>query len=404
MKTLLRGGTLIDGTGADPIPNGAVQFEDGVITAVGRAADFGESSLDGTEVIDISDKTIMPGLINCHEHLDNKYGINSFQARAQEPAAYLTARAIRSALNNLQEGVTTIRWIAYKHMHHLPIRKAINDGMIFGPRIVAAGPCIAMTGGHGWEISIEADGPDAVRKVARELLKAGVDVIKCMGSGGFVSRGQDLPWSPQLTIEEMRAAFDEAHKAGKPTTVHAHPPQAIEWAIEAGVDCIEHGGLLDQPTAELMAAKSIWLVPTLGEGWMVAHHGEELAQPEWLIEAVRASAAERRRRFGYAVEAGVKMAVGTDVWPTIAKEMELMVEYGLQPMEVLVAATRHGAEVCGLGNQVGTLEMGKWADIIVLDGNPLVDMSALSRVKMVFKEGVLYRPEILAAATGRYPL
>lgn len=400
---ILRGGTLIDGTGAASIPNGAIRFEDGKITAIGTVADFGEGGIKDAEVYDVKGQTIMPGLINCHEHLDNKYGLKTFQARAAEPAAYLVARAVRNALIDLQEGVTTIRFIAYKHMNHLPLKRAINEGMILGPHIVAAGPCLAMTGGHGWEVCIEVDGVDAIRKAARQLLKEGVDVMKCMASGGFVSQGGDYPWSPQLTIEEMRAAFDEAHKAGKPTTVHCHPPKGIQWAIEAGADCIEHGGLIDQPTAELMAKKGIWLVPTLGEGWMVANHGKELGQPDWLIQAVKETGPDRRKRFGYALKAGVKMALGTDVWPSTATEMKLMQERGMAPMDVIVAATNHGAQVCNLGDQTGTLEKGKWADAIVVDGNPLDDMSVMERVKMVFKDGVLYRPEALAAATGRYP-
>jgi imidazolonepropionase-like amidohydrolase len=403
-NVVLRGGMLIDGTGAPPIPIGAVRFGDKKIVAVGAEADFGTSGFEGADVIDVQGQTILPGLINCHTHLDNRYGLESFQVRAEQPLAYLMARAARNALIDLQEGVTTVRFIAYRHMNHIPFKQAIEEGMILGPRIVACGPPIAMTGGHAWQICVEADGPDAVRRVARQQLKEGVDVIKCMASGGFVSRGTDLPWSPQLTVEEMRAAFDEAHKAGKPTTVHAHPPQAIQWAVEAGVDCIEHGGLIDQETAELLARQGIWLVPTLGEGWVAAYHGEEYGLDRWLIEACQANLEDRGQRFGYAIQAGVKMAVGTDVWPSMAKEMQLMAEGGLKPMDVLVAATHHGAEVCGLGDQTGTLEAGKWADAIVLDGNPLEDMTALSRVKLVFKEGILYQPDALAAATGRYPL
>jgi imidazolonepropionase-like amidohydrolase len=401
---VLRGGTVIDGTGAPPIRNGAIRFEDRRITSIGAEADFGTSGFEGADVIDVQGQTILPGLINCHTHLDSRYGIHSFQTRVAQPLAYSVARAVRNALLDLQEGVTSIRYIDYKVINSVPIKQAIEEGMILGPRIVACGPPIAMTGGHGWQACIEADGVDAIRRAARYLIKQGVDVVKCMASGGFVSRGTDLPWSPQLTVEEMRAAFDEAHKAGKPTTVHAHPPQAIQWAVEAGVDCIEHGGLIDQETAELLARQGIWLVPTLGEGWMVVHHGEELGQPSWLIAACQAKLGDRGQRFGYAIQAGVKMAVGTDVWPSMAKEMQLMAEGGLKPMDVLVAATHHGAEVCGLGDQTGTLEAGKWADAIVLDGNPLEDMTALSRVKLVFKEGILYQPDALAAATGRYPL
>lgn len=403
-RVVLRGGTLIDGTGAEPIRDSVVQFEDGKITAVGSVRDFGESGLDGAEVIDVTGQTVMPGLINCHQHLDNRHGYGSYQSRAAQSLPYLVARAARNALLDLQEGVTTIRDVASRFGTNLELKKAINDGMLLGPRVVACGQPIAMTGGHGWELCIEADGVDAVRAAARKLLKSGADLIKCMASGGFISIGVDQPWSPQLTLEEMRAAFDEAHKAGKPTTVHAHPPQAIKWAVEAGVDCIEHGALMDQETAELLANRGIYLVPTLGESYVIAHRGAEYGRPAWLSELCRAKLEERSSRFGYAVAAGVKMAVGTDVIGTMAEEMRLMVEGGLSPMDVIVAATRNGAEVCQLLDQTGTVETGKWADIIVIDGDPLTDLSALERVKLVFKEGVLYRPELLAAATGKHPL
>ena len=401
-KTVLHGGTLIDGTGATPIPNAALVIERGIITAVGTATDLDEGGLEGAQVLDVAGQTIMPGIIDCHQHLDNRRGAGTFQERATHPTAYSTARATRNCLLDLQEGVTTVR--DFKHINQAHVKKAIEDGIILGPHVIEGGPPIIMTGGHGWEGGIQADGPDDIRHVARELIKQGTDVIKCMASGGFISKDGDKPWQPQLTIPEMRAAFDEAHKAGKMTTVHAHPPEAIRWAIEAGVDCIEHGALMDEPTAELMARKDIWLVPTLGESWATAQRGMEHSLPQWLIDLCLSKLEDRKRAFGYAVKAGVKMALGTDVMPSIAEEMVLMGEYGLSHMQVLVAATFHGAQLCGLGDKTGTLEIGKWADIVVVDGNPLEDLSVIARVKLVFKRGTLYRPELLAPATGCYPL
>ncbi len=346
----------------------------------------------------------MPGLINCHQHLDNRHGYGSYHTRAAQEIPYLVARAARNALLDLQEGVTTIRDVASRHGTNLHVKQAIEDGMLLGPRVVACGQPIAMTGGHGWHLCIEADGVAEVRKAARELLKRGADLIKCMASGGFISIGVDQPWSPQLTIEEMHAAFDEAHKAGKPTTVHAHPPEAIQWAVEAGVDCIEHGALIDRESAELLVEKGIWLVPTLGESYIIAHRGEEYGRPAWLAQLCREKLEDRATHFGNAVEAGVKMAVGTDVIGTMAEEIQLMVEGGVGVMDALVAATRNGAEVCGLLDRTGTLEEGKWADLIVLDGDPLEDLSALNQVTYVFKQGVRYRPAELAIATGKHPL
>lgn len=403
-STILRGGRVIDGTGAAPIDRGQVVIEGQRILAVGPVADFGEESFAGAEVIDVSGMTVMPGLINCHQHLDTRHGYGPYQARAAQSVPYLMARAIRNALLDLQEGVTTVRDMSSKGGTSLTIRDAIAEGLAVGPRVVACGQAIAMTGGHGHARAIEADGEAAVRAAARRLLKAGADFVKCMASGGFISIGTDQPWSPQLTIEEMRAAFDEAHKAGKTTTVHAHPPQAIRWAVEAGVDCIEHGALIDPETAELLAARGIPLVPTLAESWVIAERGEAYGRPAWLVELNRRKLEERMRRFGYVVAAGVKLAVGTDVIGTMAEEMRLMVEGGLSPMEVLVAATRNGAEVCGLLDETGTLEVGKRADIAVFEGNPLEELSALERVRLVFKAGVPYVPQQLSAGTGVHPL
>jgi imidazolonepropionase-like amidohydrolase len=225
-----------------------------------------------------------------------------------------------------------------------------------------------------------------------------------MASGGYVDPSKDQPWSSQLSEEEMRVAFEEAKKAGKKTTVHAHPPAAIKAAIAAGVDCIEHGASMDQETAELMAREGIYLVPTLGEGWEIAHRGVELERPAWLIETCRQHLESRMRTYEPAVQAGVKMAVGTDVAGSMALEMGLMQKGGLSAMEVLVAATRNGAEVCDLLDETGTLEVGKSADVIVVNGNPLKDMEDVSKVDLVFKAGSMYHPVKLAEATGVSPL
>jgi imidazolonepropionase-like amidohydrolase len=224
-----------------------------------------------------------------------------------------------------------------------------------------------------------------------------------MASGGFIVRHGDDPMSPQFTVDEMRAVVDEAHSAGRPTTAHCHPPLGIKRAVEAGVDCIEHGALLDEPSAQIMAKNGVYLVPTIGETIVLAERGEALGKPDWLIAKCKAESESRMRSFAYAVEAGVKIAVGTDTCDSVADEIELMIRGGMTPMQAIVAATRTGAELAGLGAETGTLSTGKWADVIVVDGDPLVDVQALKRIKLVFKQGVLYRPEELRPAIGRYP-
>jgi imidazolonepropionase-like amidohydrolase len=375
------------------------------IKAVGPLAEFDSTAFESPEheIIDVGGKVIMPGLINAHEHLDIHWGKGSHEKRAAQPIAWHLARAARNALLALQEGVTTVRDLSSKEGTNLAMKQAIAEGMLVGPRVVACGQAISMTGGHGHLRAIEADGPDEVRKAARRLLKAGADIIKVMASNGGLHQFQE-GYPPQLSEEEMRAAFDEAKKAGKKTTAHALPSAAIKAAVAAGVDCIEHGGLMDRETAELIVREGVYVVPTLGQLWEIAERGEELERPAWLIEYYLSGQESRLRTCKMEVEVGVKMAVGTDPVGTMALEMECMQKGGLSATEVLVAATRHGAEVCGLEDQTGTLEAGKSADVIVIDGNPLKDMRDISKVDLVFKAGKMYRPADLAKATGIYPL
>jgi imidazolonepropionase-like amidohydrolase len=406
MATVLKNGVVIDGSGLDPISNGFVVINGDKIAAVGPLAEFDSTAFEGPdhEVIDVGGKVIMPGLINAHEHLDIHWGTGPAQERAKQPIPWHLLRAVRNALLALQEGVTTVRDMSSNQGTNLHMKKGIAGGMIVGPRVVTCGQAIAMTGGHGHMRAIEADGPDEVRKAARTLLKAGADFIKIMASGGYIDPTKDLPWSAQLSEEEMRAAFDEAKKAGKKTTVHAHPPAAIRAAVAAGVDCIEHGGLMDKETADLLAREGIYLVPTLGESWEIAYRGEELGRPAWLIESCKSHLDSRMKAFEMPVKIGVKMAVGTDVAGSMALEMGLMQKGGLSAMEVLVSATRNGAEVCDLLDETGTLEVGKLADVIVVNGTPLKDMEDVSKVDLVFKAGKVYRPAKLAEATGISPL
>jgi imidazolonepropionase-like amidohydrolase len=406
MDKILTNLLIIDGLDHEPISPAYIIIKGDRIQSLGRQDEINLLTYKemGYEILDLNGMTALPGLINAHQHLDNRWGKGSFQERAFQPIPWLLMRATRNALLDLHEGVTTVRDLASREGTSLTVKRAIAEGMIVGPRVVTCGQPISMTGGHAWEVSIEADGPDEFRKAARKLLKAGADIIKVMASGGYVDPTKDLPWSPQVTEEEMKAAFDEAKKAGKKTTVHAHPPKAIKLAINAGVDCIEHGALLDQETSELMAEKGIYLVPTLGEGWEIAHRGQELGRPAWLIEATRSHLESRMRTYETAVKAGVKMAVGTDVVGSMALELELMVQGGLNERQALIAATKNGAELCNLEEHIGTLEPNKFADITVVNGNPLKQIKDICNIELVVKGGKFYRPADLANVAGIHPL
>jgi imidazolonepropionase-like amidohydrolase len=404
MPTVLRGGSVLDGTGAMPVKQGLVVIEDGRIQAVGREADFGKKDWAGYDVVDVGGATIMPGLINCHEHLEVRHGYGTFQERAAQSTDWGLMRAVRNCLMALQEGCTTVRDVGSKPGVNFTIKRAVKEGLIVGPRVVTCGRPLGMTGGHGWQICLVVDGADNVRQAAREQLREGADLIKCMASGGYVTQGTDAPWSPQYTVEEMRAAFEEAHKAGKKTTVHAHPPAAICAALEAGVDCIEHAGLVDRETAELLAKRGIPVVPTLVETWDMAERGLELGRPKWLVEHSKHNLDKRLGIYKNLVDAKCKLATGTDVLGTVWREMEIMAMGGLTNMQAILAATKNAAEVCDLQAETGTLEKGKWADIVVVDGDPVQDLKAMRQVKMTITQGKIYRPQDLAPATGRAPL
>jgi imidazolonepropionase-like amidohydrolase len=271
--------------------------------------------------------------------------------------------------------------------------------MVVGPRVFSCGVGIAMTGGHGYQNSVEADGPAEVRKAARQQLKLGADFIKVKASGGMVRLGEVVT-AVELTVEEMRAAVDEAHRASKLTTAHAHGDEPVRNAIEAGVDCIEHGMHITPETAELMIRKGVWLVPTLSQSKQTADRGLEWGKPRWLVDESRAGWPKRWEEFLAVAETGVKLAVGTDGFGLMKEEIALLSEAGLGPMGAIVAATAGGAKVLGRLDDLGTAEPGKLADLVVLNGDPLADIGAVGKVYLTVKDGVVYDPEQLAHATG----
>jgi imidazolonepropionase-like amidohydrolase len=224
-----------------------------------------------------------------------------------------------------------------------------------------------------------------------------------MASGGYVARGTDSPYSPQYTVDELRAAFYEAHTQGRRTTVHAHPPIAIRNAVEAGVDCIEHAALVDPETAEFLADREIPVVPTLGEHFLMAEVGLEHGRPRWLVELSRSTLKEVMEHYKHLVKARVRLGVGTDVLGEMVREMELMAEGGLTPLQVIRAATLTNAEIIGEEQNLGSLEPGKFADAIVVDGNPVKDLTVLRNVERVFLGGVARETAALKQALGTVP-
>jgi imidazolonepropionase-like amidohydrolase len=396
---VLRNARLIDGMEREPVYPAVIAMDGKRITTVGTEDEMGEEILGHPEFLDLEGRTVIPGLINCHEHLQFKRAFGSYEARTAVPPKMLMMRCARSALLCLREGVTTIRDLGAIDHVNLVTKQAIETGMIVGPRVFACGWSIGMTGCHGYQNSVEADGPDEVRKAARQQLKAGADFIKVKASGGMVNPKQPT-FGEQLTVEEMRAAFDEAHRAGKPTTVHAHGDVAVGNAIEAGTDCVEHGMRIGPETVELLIKHGVWLDPTISELRVHAEHGEEWGRPKWLVERSQEGLEERLKWLEMIVGSGVKLAAGTDSAGLMKEEIEILSSAGLGPMGALCVATAGSAEAIGQKDNLGTVEAGKYADLVVLDGDPLADLTSLGKVWLTIKEGIIYHPSALAEATG----
>ena len=392
MLHYVMGGTLIDGTGCRPVADAVVVFDDPRITSVGIRNEIKANANEGT-VIDVTGKTVLPGLINTHQHILFRYGYGPTRQHMKKSPAALTLFGIKSVLDILRHGITTIREMASVHGIGLALRDAINEGDLMGPRIITCNQPICATGGHACEyLSVEADGPDNVRREARNQLKLGADFVKMMANHDPYPRSAGEHTRAELTVEEMRAAFEEAHKWGKRTACHVMGREAIRNVIEAGVDTIDHGAYLDRELARLMAERGIYYTPTLsaytrqtmnprfgrGEQWAAAHR--PLIEPS-------------QRAIRVAIEEAVTVVCGTDSTGIYAEEVELLREAGMGAMESLQACTKIAAEALDLGNDLGTIEEGKLADIVVIDGDPLADPYALQNVELVIKEGTVYRPE-----------
>lgn len=389
MAVAYRAARVFDGTSEGVIEDGAVVVEDGRIASVGPARGLSPN----TEAVDLGDVTLMPGLVDAHVHLVWDASAKPHEVVERESRALTVLRCAKNAALHLRAGVTTVRDLGATDGLSIDVARAVELGLLPGPRVVAAGRAIAMTGGHGWFLGREADGADAVRRAAREEMKAGAACIKLMASGGVYGHAEE-PGSSQLTPEEMRAGVEEAHKAGRRVAAHAYSTAAIGNALEAGVDSIEHGSFLDRDTAEMMRETGTWLVPTMSVYAAMSEKGPELGAPEYIQRKTAEVLEASRRAFRLALDAGVPMAAGTDCGApghphgTLREELKLMVEAGATPQQALKFGTSGAARLLGLGNELGTLGPGKRADVLAVGGDPLRDIHALDEVRLVLRDGV----------------
>jgi imidazolonepropionase-like amidohydrolase len=379
-------GTLVDGTGRDPIQGAAVVVEDGKILKVGPINSVGFDR-ERYRVVDAGGATLIPGLVDMHSHV---FYVGSEEF---EPAGVKhIARGIKNAGTILMQGVTTARDVCTRDNLDVEMRDAVNCGLVHGPRFFVSGKGMAMTGGKatGYDkLVTEITGANEARRFVRNQLRAGVDLIKVFATAGLTDGGQE-----QLTEEEIRAAVEEAHKAGRHVAAHAIGTEGIKNALRAGVDTLEHGTFLDEEAIALMADKRTALIPTLAVGETMVARGDEMKLPRSLVENARQALDSERSGARMAHEAGVPIAAGTDpvYGDTIAMEWKALLQIGLTPMEALQAATIVAARILGRGHLFGTVESGKTADLVLLDGNPLADVSALERVRYVVKEGAIVSP------------
>jgi len=384
---VLSGARIIDGTGTEPVRGRSVVVEKGVITAVVEDARAPRGN-----GVDLAGHTLLPGLINSHVHLCLGAEADPARAMREEPLALTAIKALLRARETARAGVTTVRDLGGREYAELAARRAIQEGLIDGPRIVAAGRPVCMTGGHGHWLGREADGPDDARKAVREQLKAGADVIKIIATGGVLTAGVE-PGSPQMTFEEMRAAIEEARKAGRRTAAHAMAATGISEAIDAGITSIEHGVYLTEEIVAHMRRDGTFLVPTLNAPAAIATGGLAAGIPEYMVRKSEQVVPPHVASFQLAHRAGVRIAAGADSGTplnfhgSLLPELTLMVKYGMTPLEVIRAATVTAADCLGLGEVTGRVAPGYAADLIAVAGDPAERIETLADLKLVLVNG-----------------
>jgi len=391
---ILRDARVVDARGPRPA-RVDILIRGGRIAAIGDAGTIETPEQHRTSVVALGGRWLCPGLMNAHAHACLDGGPDPETALRGENRTQTVLRSARRLEAALRAGVTMIRDVGGPDDIDIELAGMIAAGEIVGPRMLASGRVVTMTGGHGWWIGRQADGPDAVRRATRENLRAGAHAIKLMATGGMMTSGRQAG-QPQLTIEEMAAAVDEAHKREVPVAAHAESRVGVLNAIRAGVDSVEHGHGGDHEAIDLMLERGTALVPTILSDRRIIDHGVAAGIPAFVVEQCDALHESLVTFLEAAIRVGVQVAAGNDGGaPLVAigdmvDELELYVRHGMTPQSALASATTVTAALFGLPD-VGLVETGHTADLLVLDGDPLASIGALRDPAQVFRAGVLVK-------------
>ncbi len=400
-RTLIRAGHLLDVKTGKLLDAQTIVVSGDTIQSIAPSAQV--TAQPGDAVIDLGAMTLLPGLIDVHTHLTMNPDFDPYREVIGTDAKE-AINGVVNARTTLMAGFTSVRNVGAGGYVDVDLRDAINSGQVAGPHMLVSGPLIGITGGHCDDNLLPfryhavgdgvADGVPAVQHMVRQNIKYGADLIKICATGGVLSKGDD-PQASQFTLEEMQAIVADAHRLGRKVAAHAHGAQGILWATEAGVDSIEHGSYINDEDIAEMNKRGTYLVPTLYlEDWMV----ESGHLPPFYHQKMIDVSAVAKNNIRHAIQAGVKIAMGTDaaVYPhgLNAHELDVYVnQMGMSPLAALQTATINAVDLMGWTEKTGTLEPGKWADIIAVDRNPLDDIRVLQDVKFVMKAGVVYKNE-----------
>lgn len=408
--TAVRAGRLIDPDAGTVLTDQIILIQGNKVQAVGK----GLAIPAGANVVDLSTKTVLPGLIDCHTHVADGHGDGEPFNVLKKTASQIVLESVANARVTLESGFTTVRDVGtYRALNDIALRDAINRGDIVGPRMYVAGAYVTITGGAGamtgqapdiqlpWDLHYgEANSPWEVRQKIRLLAHNGVDVIKMLSTGAVLTHGSS-PMSIEFTPEELQAGVEEAKNFGLRVAVHAHARQGIKNAIVAGAASIEHAELIDDEIIALAKQHGTYLDMDIYDEECIQAGGKTGDTPADFLQHDADLGRIGRESFGKAVKAGVKMSFGTDLgvcpYGSSGKQMAYMVKYGMTPMQAIQSATTNAADLLGHSNEIGSIKVGKFADLIAVGGDPLKDISVLENVEFVMKDGVVYKQPGVAA-------